>query len=69
MVYAQPRIRPKNETHKILSDFQIQMDHLISARTPDLIIVNKKEKLLNSRLCRFSWRQGQTTGKRKERPC
>ena len=26
----------QNETHKILWDFEIQMDHLISARRPDL---------------------------------
>ena len=31
-----------NETHKLLWDFEIQMDHLISARRPDVIIINKK---------------------------
>ena len=32
-------------THtKPLWDFDIQMDHLISARRPDLIIINKKKK-------------------------
>ena len=34
----------KNETHKLLTDFKIQTDHLISARRPDLIIVNKKKR-------------------------
>ena len=34
----------ENETHKIPRDFQIQTDHLISARRPDLEIVNKKKK-------------------------
>ena len=34
--------------HKVLWDFEIQTDHLISARRPDLIIINKKE-----RTCRF----------------
>ena len=28
--------------HKLFWDFDIQMDHLISARRPDLIIINKK---------------------------
>ena len=32
----------KNETHKLLWDFEIQTDHLISARQPDLLIVHKK---------------------------
>ena len=32
-------------THKLLWDFDIQTDHLISARRPDLIIINKKENL------------------------
>ena len=38
----------KNELHKLLWDFDIQNDHLISARRPDLIIINKKEGT-----CRF----------------
>ena len=35
---------PENETYKLLWDFDIQMDHLISARQPDLVIVYKKER-------------------------
>ena len=34
----------ENETHKILYDFEIQTDHPISPRQPDLIIVDKKKK-------------------------
>ena len=38
----------ENDTHKILWDFDIQTDHLISARRADLIIINnnnsKKKK-------------------------
>ena len=34
----------ENEMYKILSDFEIQMDHLILARRPELVIVNKKKK-------------------------
>ena len=33
-----------NDTHKLLWDFDIETDHLISARRPDLIIINKKKK-------------------------
>ena len=32
-----------NVTHKLLWDFDIQKDPLISARRPDLIIINKKK--------------------------
>ena len=42
----------ENDTHKLLWVFNIQMDHVISARRPDLIITNKKkENLRNGRLC------------------
>ena len=43
----------ENDTHKLLWDFDIQTDHLISTRRPDLIIINnkKKENLQNCRLC------------------
>ena len=34
----------ENDTHKLLWDFDIQTDHLISARSQDLIIINKKKK-------------------------
>ena len=34
----------ENETHKLLWNFEIQTDHLILARWPDLIIINKKKK-------------------------
>ncbi len=34
----------ENDTHKLLRDFDIQMDHLIPARRPDLIIINKKKR-------------------------
>ena len=33
-----------NETHKLLWDFDIQTDHLISAKRTDLIIINNKRK-------------------------
>ena len=34
----------ENDTHKLLWDFDIQTDHLIPARRPDLIMINKKRK-------------------------
>ena len=34
----------ENETYKLLWDFDIQTDHLISSRRPDLIIINKKKR-------------------------
>ena len=52
VVYKRPRIRPAEWDAKLLGDFEIQMDHLISARRPDLVIVNKKENRLNSGIVR-----------------
>ena len=34
----------ENATHKLLLDFNIKTDHLIPARRPDLIIINKRKK-------------------------
>ena len=34
----------ENNTHKLLWDFYIHTDHLISARRPDLIIINKTKR-------------------------
>ena len=38
--------------HKILRHFEIQTDHLISARRPDLVIVNKE--MITCRLVDFA---------------
>ena len=40
----------ENNTHKLLWDFNIHTDHLISARRPDLIMINKKIK---KRICKI----------------
>ena len=37
----------ENETHKLLWDFEIQTDHLISTRRPDLVILKKKKEIEN----------------------
>ena len=34
----------ENNSHKFQWDFDIQTDHLISARRPDLIIINKTKR-------------------------
>ena len=49
-----------NDKHKLLWDFNIQTDHLIPARRPDLIIIHKKVNLQNSRLCCPGWPQSKT---------
>ena len=35
----------ENDTHKLLWGFIIQTDHLIPARRPDLIIINKRKRI------------------------
>ena len=40
----------ENDSHKLLWDFNIQTDHLIPPRRPDLIIINKKKK---ERICKI----------------
>ena len=35
----------ENDMHKLLWDFNIQTDHLISVRRPDLIIINKRKRI------------------------
>ena len=39
-----PATAQENETHKLLWDFNIQTDHLISVRKPGLIIINNNKK-------------------------
>ena len=34
----------ENDTHKLLWDFDIQTDYLISDRPPDLVIINNDKK-------------------------
>ena len=41
MVYAQANIY-SNKTHKILWDFETEMDCPISARRPELLVTNSK---------------------------
>ena len=40
----------ENDTHKLQWDFDIHTDHLISAKRPDLIIINNKKK----RICKIA---------------
>ena len=39
MVFTHIRIHPKNKTAKIYWDFEIQMDHPIQAKIPDLVLL------------------------------
>ena len=60
----------ENDTHKLLWDFNIQTDHLIPARRPDLIIINKKkrkENMYNCRHCCPGGPQNKSERKWKER--
>ena len=40
----------ENETHKLLWDFETQIAHLISARQPDLVIINKNKREIDELL-------------------
>ena len=42
----------ENETNKILRDFKIETDHLIPARRPDQVMINKKENMRCRGFCR-----------------
>ena len=42
----------ENDSHKLLWDFNIQTDHQIPDRRPDLIIINKKKKKIK-RICKI----------------
>ena len=44
----------ENDTHKLRWDFDIQTNHLILARRPDLIIINKKIKKRTSKIVDFA---------------
>ena len=39
-----PELILKNETHKVRWDFEIQTNHIITARRPDLMTVNEKKR-------------------------
>ena len=64
---------PENERHKVIRDFEIKTNHLISARRPNIVIVNKKKKkerereLPNSGLCSHGRPHNKVKSKRKER--
>ena len=46
-----PKSVLENETHKILSEVEIQIDQLISASRPELVTVNKRKNLPNCGFC------------------
>ena len=59
----------ENETYKLLWNFDIQTNHQISARRPDLIIINnnkKDENLQNCGLCCPGWLQSKIERKKEK---
>ena len=62
-----PESVQENETHKLIWDFDILMDHLISTRRSDLVMINKKENLQNCGLCCPGRSQSKIERKRKEK--
>ena len=40
----QPETVLENDDYKLLRDYNIQTDHQISARRPDLVVINKQEQ-------------------------
>ena len=44
----------ENDSHKLLWDFDIETDQLISARRPDLIIINNKKEKKISKIVDFT---------------
>ena len=49
-----PAYVPENYSNKLLWDFDVQTNHLISARGVDLIIIKKKKKKRNCRILDFA---------------
>ena len=42
-----------NDTHKLLRNFDIKTDHLITSRKPDLIVITKKRKKKTCKIVDF----------------
>ena len=40
-----PESVQENETHEVRKDYEMQTDHQIPARTPDLMVANKKKRV------------------------
>ena len=56
----------ENDTHKLLWDFDVQTDHLISARRPNLILINKKKGICKIVGYCLGWTKNKTERKRKK---
>ena len=58
----------ENETHRILWDFEIQMDHSIPVRRPHQVLINKEKKKLPPRgSCRSSLLLSENDRKQRDR--
>ena len=49
-----PALVLENDTHKLLWDFDMKTDHLISAKRLDFIIINKKKKKKICKIVHFA---------------
>ena len=54
------------ETHKIPWDFELQTNHLISARIPDLVLIIKKKNSSHSEFCHPSGPQNENKRMQKD---
>ena len=67
MIIINPEFVLENEMNNVLGEFEIQKDHLIAVRWPDLVIVNKnRENLPCSGLCYPGERQNKNKRKWKK---
>ena len=57
----------ENGTHKILWDFEIQMDHPIPARRPYLVLIKREKKLSFGGYCYSSRPQSENVQKQKDK--
>ena len=48
-----PEFFLENQAHKVIRVFDIEIDHLISTRSPDRMIVNNNNNKRNKKTCRF----------------
>ena len=62
-----PEFVLESETDKILWDFEIQTDHLIPTKRPDLVIIKNKRTCRRVDFCCFSGLQNENKRKRKDR--
>ena len=59
-----PEFTQEDETHKILSDFEVLTNHPIPDRRPDQLLINKEISILSSTgFCLCSWAKSEKINK------